>query len=231
MLYLTHPAMNTSTRRRVVRHLFISIACFFSLLLPIMVHADGYDLPITQWPVDSREYISGFFWSAIDEANYVNNQPDTFIYGWLGVFTAPPNGIPGSGRFTQIGIMSSNGQLFWVMESERKVTQCLRGSQYFVTNGPLTGCMGVVGDVMNPNHEFNAVSIVHDDPSHQWVVNVLDFYGNQGVVAAVDDGTIDGYYPGVTIYSSASSCRALLGKFILRQSVQPNVVLFLCSAL
>lgn len=202
MFCATCSAMNDS-RRQCVGRLFTSITFVLSLLFPIIVHANGYDLPITQWPVDSREYMSGFFWSGIDEANYVNNQADTFIYGWLGIFTARYDGSIGSGRFTQIGIMSSGGQIYWVMESERNVTQCFRGSQFFITNSVLTGCMGRLGDLMNPNHEFNAVSIVHDDPSHQWGINVADFYGNAGLVATIDDGTMDGYYPGVTIYDTA----------------------------
>ncbi len=184
--------------------MLMSIAFVLGFLFPVAVHADGYyDLPITQWPVDTREYMSGFFWAGIDEAIYVNNQPSTFIYGWLGIFTAPPTATPGSGRFTQIRIMSENGQLYWVMETERQIKACLRGSTFFFTNGALTGCRGIAGDLINPNHEFNAVSIAHYDLDHQWVINVADFFGNGGPVATIDDGTVDGYYPGGTTYNAA----------------------------
>lgn len=149
MRYTICETMNSHSHRNPHRRFFVSIACIFSLMFSIMVHANGYDLPITQWPVDFREENAGVFYAYIAEANFINSMPDTFIYGWLGIFTAPPQyGVEGSGRFTQVGIKSENGQIFWEMESERPILNCLRNSTPFSTNGVyLKGCRGQANEV------------------------------------------------------------------------------------
>lgn len=173
-------------------------------MFSIMVHANGYDLPITQWPVDFREENAGVFYAYIAEANFINSMPDTFIYGWLGIFTAPPQyGVEGSGRFTQVGIKSENGQIFWEMESERPILNCLRNSTPFSTNGVyLKGCRGQANDLAVENSP-NAVSISHDFSNHQWIIQVADNAGRGGPVAVIDDGTREEYEAGGAIYNAA----------------------------
>lgn len=178
------------------------IVLLFGILFPLSVNADPYDLNVTQWQIDVREQNAGLFYDNLALSYYLDNVPGTFIYGWQGTFLHPvdPNGQAGNGEFTQIGVMSSTSGFDWVFESERPILQCMRGSIPFTTNGPLTGCAGLSGDLVNIG-EANPVALYHDVPNNRWVAYVYDNHGNSGPVASISDTGYSGQTDN-QIYSS-----------------------------
>lgn len=188
------------------QRLFVGIAISLAVSLCHVMNAaadDPYfsDLLDAHWRVDlpSVNTAQAYF-TYLQPANYLDNTPGTFTTGWLGIYLQPYiDGVAGSAKFTQIGTMSQNGQLFWFVESEAHL-DCIQGTRITNLPPPLTGCFGDANSFVRLQ-QWNAVALYHYGT--KWFANIQDYTGSSADVVAVtlldDQGQV---YDTTQIYSS-----------------------------
>lgn len=142
-----------------------------------------------------------------------NAQPTTgdrrdFTTAWLGIFLAQYNGTPGSGKFTQVGIVTTRDGIQWFVYAEPGVT-CLRGTKH----PTLPECNGDYNDLVslgrytrvelkkNLNEDYWR-AIVYDANSIGYVVAQIPYNSNRIYLARSD--TEEGYYEANDPYITAN---------------------------
>lgn len=132
--------------------IWIIVALALSLLFPMITQANGSNFVDGEWRADITSVNQSDNYALyVAHQGFITNRNDSFTTGWLGVYLYPYTGQTFSASFSQIGIQSRNGQLYWFVYSELGVT-CLRG--YYTpadADGIHRGCNGFDNDLVGLN--------------------------------------------------------------------------------
>ncbi|MFQ6057696.1 MAG: hypothetical protein ACE5MB_02295, partial [Anaerolineae bacterium] len=163
----------------LAKPLLLALTLFITSTTAIVFAQEGWDFVIGDLRVDLSEvyYARDYKVHLLADDKPSSGMDNDFTAAWLGVFLAQPNGQPGSGQFSQVGLKTDKNGIYWFVYAEPGVT-CDRGSHPDPYH-----CYGAYGDLVTLG-SWHQVELVTYGQGY-WIARVYEANGTAHDVAKI----------------------------------------------